>query len=98
MTPTVEDVMINGLLHLPIRGAALRMAVFQQIAALDAAGFVIAPKRATEQMEAAARKFVRGYHDVPEEYIRSSVPKDIFRLAWKAMLAARPQSTSGGER
>lgn len=39
----VEDVLVDAVLHLPVRGAALRLAVLQQIAALKLAGYAIMP-------------------------------------------------------
>lgn len=41
----------------------------------------------------AATKFVRPYHDIQPSDWRSMVPKDFFRLAWKAMIAAAPEAT-----
>ena len=52
------------------------------VAALDAAGFVIAPKEATEEMKLAG---IGIFWDAPAGKI------------YRAMIEARPQSPSGGE-
>jgi len=86
--------MINGLLHLPIRAAELRMAVFQQIAALDAAGFVIAPKEPDERMA------VSGGLAIEKSMFEDQDPLvfDGAKKCYRAMIEFRPQSPSGGER
>lgn len=52
------------------------------------AGWKLVPIDATEAMEAAAVSRVRPYHDTDWS---QHMPKDLFRLAWPALLDAAPQ-------
>ncbi|WP_430256527.1 hypothetical protein [Neorhizobium sp. DAR64872/K0K18] len=58
-------------------------------------GQMLVPVVATEEMELAAIKRVAPYHD---QRWYSVMPKDLFRLAWPAMLAAAPKPLKAGER
>ena len=60
-------------------------------------GWQLVPKLATLEMEKAAVARVKPYHD--EDWYRV-MPKDLFRLAWKALLSASPPpppAATGGE-
>ena len=60
-------------------------------------GWQLVPKLATLEMEKAAVARVKPYHD--EDWYRV-MPKDLFRLAWKALLSASPSpppAATGGE-
>lgn len=58
-----------------------------------APGWVLVPLQATPEMEDAAVKRVKPYHDL--ESWRRHIPGDLFRLAWPAMIAAAPPHTEG---
>lgn len=58
-------------------------------------GWQLVPKLATIDMEASALEKVKPYHDISERDWRSKMPKDLFRLAWTAMLAAAPAAKQG---
>ena len=51
-------------------------------------GWKLVPEHATEAMEAAALAGVQGLHGISDRDWRSKVPSDLFRLAWRHMLAA----------
>ena len=53
-------------------------------------GWALVPIKADAKMEKAALKKVAPYHDMSEDEWCSDLPKDLFRLAWSAMIAAAP--------
>ncbi len=61
---------------------------YLDIAEVAADTILAAVEEPTEGMEAAAQARVKGFHDIPARDWRSSTPKDFFRIAWRAMLAA----------
>lgn len=59
--------------------------------------WVLVPRAADADMEAAAYAGVKPYHDFGDTYWRTHMPKDLFRLAWNFMLAAAPSPPVAGE-
>lgn len=81
--PEIESILLNGLLHLMVPGKTLRMAVWQQLAALDEAGYVIVPREPTDAMGKAgeAELLANGISVIARDPV----------FCWRAMIAEATQ-------